>query len=222
MPGPKWPAARCSRRRRGVLRDGARDGAAARRGRSPGRRGGVRARHGASGGGRRGRVDRPGLPACRRWGAGDELEQARAAETAAARGLRVLVGYDLSRPVGAADLVSAVPHPGEIERLTADLMSRRPELAQLQAERRAAELDVRVARADAAGLDLQDRRRRGLGLVALAGHPGAHRLLGVPRGWPCRSSTGAVSRSRELQAGDRAAMAESARLAALRGFEQQF
>lgn len=66
-------------------------------------------------------------------------EQARSAETAAASALRILVGYDFTQPIGTADLVVSAPQPGEVDRLTADMVSRRPEFAQLQAERRAAE-----------------------------------------------------------------------------------
>ena len=152
----------------------------------------------------------------------DELEQARAAETAAASALRILVGYDFTQPIGTADLVGSVPQPGEVDRLTADMVSRRPEFAQLQAERRAAELGVKVARAE---------RRPGV-TYALDGGVDTDSLRPTPR----REHTGfsaslgvtvpifdwGASRSRELQARDRAAVAESVRIAALRAFEQQF
>jgi len=152
----------------------------------------------------------------------DELEQARAAETAASSGLRILVGYAFSQPIGTTDLVATLPRPGEIDRLTSDMISRRPEFAQLSAERRAAELGVRVARAE---------RRPGV-TYAIDGGVDAGSL----RPTPLREHSGfsatvgvtipiwdwGASRSRELQARDRAAIAESERLAALRTFEQQF
>jgi outer membrane protein TolC len=152
----------------------------------------------------------------------DELEQARAAETAAASGLRILVGYDFTQPIGTADLLGTVADPREIDRLTADMISRRPEFAQLQAERRAAELGVKVARAE----------RRPGATYAIDGGVDTDSL----RSTPFREHTGfsaslgvtipifdwGASRSRELQARDRAAIAESARLLALRTFEQQF
>ncbi|HEY3188218.1 MAG TPA: TolC family protein [Solirubrobacteraceae bacterium] len=152
----------------------------------------------------------------------DELEQARAAETAAASALRILVGYDFRQPIVTADLVVSVPQPGEIDRLTADMVSRRPEFAQLQAERRAAELGVKVARAERrpgvtyaldGGVDTDSLRQ-----TPLREHRGFSATLGVTVpiwDWGAR-------RSRELQARDRAAVAESARIAALRAFEQQF
>ena len=152
----------------------------------------------------------------------DELEQARAAETVAASVLRILVGYDFTQPIGTADLVGSVPQPGEVDRLTADMVSRRPEFAQLQAERRAAELGVKVARAERrpgvtyaldGGVDTDSLRP-----TPLREHTGFSASLGVTVpifDW-------GASRSRELQARDRAAVAESARIAALRAFEQQF
>ena len=152
----------------------------------------------------------------------DELEQARAAEIAAASALRILVGYTFAQPIGTTDLVAAPPLPGEIDRLTADMISRRPEFAQFSAERRAAELGVRVARAERrpgvtyaldGGVDTDSLRP-----TPLHEHAGFSATLGITipiYDW-------GASRSRELQARDRAAIAESARVAALRSFEQQF
>jgi outer membrane protein len=152
----------------------------------------------------------------------DELEQARAAETVAGSALRILVGYGFAQPIGTADLVGTVPRPGEIDRLTADMISRRPEFAQFSAERRAAELGVRVARAERrpgvtyaidGGVDTDSLRP-----TPLREHSGFSATLGVTIPiWDW-----GASRSRELQARDRAALAESARLVALRSFEQQF
>jgi outer membrane protein TolC len=152
----------------------------------------------------------------------DELEQARAAETAAASALRIVVGYEFTQPIGTADLLGSVPEPAAIERVTADMIARRPELGELQAERRAAELAVRVARAE---------RRPGV-TYALDGGVDTDSL----RPTPWREHTGfsatlgvtvpifdwGASRSRELQARDRAAIAQSSRLVSLRALEQQF
>src|SRR6185295_69524 len=46
----------------------------------------------------------------------DEVEQARAAETVAAGGLRVLVGYDFSTPIEVLDLNSELPDAASIDR----------------------------------------------------------------------------------------------------------
>jgi outer membrane protein TolC len=78
----------------------------------------------------------------------NELEQARATKIVAADALRVLVGYDFTQTIAATDLLMTMPESGEIERLTIDMISRRPELAQFEAERRAAEQDIKLARAE--------------------------------------------------------------------------
>jgi outer membrane protein TolC len=78
----------------------------------------------------------------------DELERARADEAVAADALRLLVGYDFARPIETTELSLGVPVDGEIERLTTNTISQRPEFAQFDAERRAAEQDVRLARAE--------------------------------------------------------------------------
>jgi outer membrane protein len=152
----------------------------------------------------------------------DELEQARAAETAAASALRILIGYTFAQPIGTADLVGTLPQPGEIDLLTADMISRRPEFAQMLAEHRAAELGVEVARSERrpgvtyaidGGVDTDSLRP-----TPLREHSGFSATVGVTIPiWDW-----GASRSRELQARDRAALAESARLVALRSFEQQF
>ncbi|HEX8923029.1 MAG TPA: TolC family protein, partial [Pyrinomonadaceae bacterium] len=48
----------------------------------------------------------------------DELERARANELVAADALRVVVGYDFSRPIATTDLVMLVPTDGEILRFS--------------------------------------------------------------------------------------------------------
>ncbi len=152
----------------------------------------------------------------------DELEQARGHETVAAGALRVLLGYDFRRPIATTDLVGSLPQPGEIDRLTVAMISGRPEVARFQAERRAAEQDVRVARAERrpgvvyridGGVDSDTLHSPGI-----REHSGFSATVGVTIplfDW-------GASRSRESQAIDRAAAAESARRIALRAFEQQF
>jgi outer membrane protein TolC len=78
----------------------------------------------------------------------DELEQAKAEETVNADALRFLIGYDFSRPVAVTDLLTQTPVNGEIDRYTETTIITRPEFAQFEAERRAAEQDVKIARAD--------------------------------------------------------------------------
>lgn len=152
----------------------------------------------------------------------DELEQARANEVVAADALRVLVGYDFARPIATTDLLVAMPEPGEIERFTAEVISTRPEIAQFDAERRAAKEDIKLARFErrpqityslSGGFDTDSLRP-----PRLLEHTGGAATIGVSVplfDW-------GASRSRVQQAQLRAQIAESSRTAAMRGFAQQF
>ncbi|HSQ20983.1 MAG TPA: TolC family protein, partial [Blastocatellia bacterium] len=78
----------------------------------------------------------------------DELDQTRVAETVAAGGLRVLVGYDFATPIEVLDLTSALPDTAAIDRFAASAISARPEFTQFDAQRRAADQDAKAARAE--------------------------------------------------------------------------
>jgi outer membrane protein TolC len=152
----------------------------------------------------------------------DELEQARANEVVAADALRVLVGYDFTTPIATTDLLVAMPDAGEIDRFTAEAIARRPELAQFEAERRAAQEDIKLARLDrrpqitytlSGGFDTDSIRP-----PRLKEHTGGSATIGVS----IPIFDGGVSRSRERQAQLRAQLAESTRIAAMRAFAQQF
>jgi outer membrane protein TolC len=78
----------------------------------------------------------------------DELEKARAGEAVAAGALRVLVGYDFSRPIASTDLALALPVASELQQFRPEDVSKRPEFKQLDQQLRAAREDVRIARAD--------------------------------------------------------------------------
>jgi outer membrane protein TolC len=152
----------------------------------------------------------------------DELERARANEVVAAGALRVLVGYDFLKPISTTDLTKAIPVDDEVNRLTADTISRRPEFAQFEAERRAAEQDIRLAKAErrpqlsysiSGGFDTDSLKP-----PVLKEHTGVSAAfnLSIPIfDW-------GASKSRERQARLRAELAESQRAQALRGFAQQF
>ncbi len=152
----------------------------------------------------------------------DELERARANESVAADALRVLVGYDSAKPITATDLEMSVPSAGEVLGFTADAISRRPEFAQFDAQRRAAEQDIRVARADRlpqlsyslnGGFDTDS-----LGFMRLKEHTGfsAAFSLTIPIfDW-------GATRSKERQAQVRLQITENERAQAIRGFTQQF
>jgi multidrug efflux system outer membrane protein len=150
------------------------------------------------------------------------MELARANETVAADGLRVLVGYDFTQAIAAMDLTLAAPEVGDIEGFTAEMISLRPEFSQFAAERRVAEQDIQLARADRrpsvtysinGGFDADSLRRS-----LIREHSGGSATVGISIpifDW-------GASRSRERQAALRAQVAESSRLAALRVFGQQF
>ncbi|MEK6407319.1 MAG: TolC family protein [Acidobacteriota bacterium] len=152
----------------------------------------------------------------------DELEQARVAEIVGAGGLRVLVGYDFARPLEIADLISALPDATEIDRFVASAISKRPEFAQLDAQRRASEQEVKAARAERlpqlsysinGGFDTQSLRPD-----PLHDHIGVLATVSVTIpifDW-------GASRSREQQARLHAQSVEAERNLAVRNFTQQF
>lgn len=152
----------------------------------------------------------------------DELEQARASEAAAADSLRVFVGYDFTAPVATTDLATVLPEAGEVERFAADAIAKRPEFAFFDAQRRAAEEDIKTARAERlpqltysifGGFNTDALRR-----TPLHDHTGvaATVSLTIPLfDW-------GASKSREQQARLRAQTLESTRTLAQRGFAQQF
>lgn len=152
----------------------------------------------------------------------DELERARTNEAVAADALRVLVGYDFTRPIATTDLVLQVPTDGEVMTFTSDTISRRPEFAQFDAQRRASLQDIRVARADRrpqlsysinGGFDTDSVKP-----IRLKEHTGVSAAinLSIPVfDW-------GASRSRERQAQLRLQITENERTQAIRGFTQQF
>jgi outer membrane protein TolC len=151
-----------------------------------------------------------------------ELEQARAAEEVAAAALRVFVGYEQARAIASADLSTLTPAPGEVERFTTDTIRRRPEFTQFEAQERAAQQDILVARADRrpqlsytlnGGFDTDSLRP-----PRLKEHTGVSAAvnLSIPIfDW-------GAAKSRERQARVRLQIAQNERTQAERGFAQQF
>lgn len=78
----------------------------------------------------------------------DELTQAQANESVAGDSFRVLVGFDFTTPIAAEDLLVQIPTDGEIERYAQTAIETRPEFAQFEAERLAAEQDIKIARGE--------------------------------------------------------------------------
>ena len=78
----------------------------------------------------------------------DEMEQALAAESAAVSSLKSFIGYGPDTPVVTTGLMKTDPVPDEVDRFTAAAIARRPELAQFEAERLAAEHEIKIARSE--------------------------------------------------------------------------
>jgi outer membrane protein TolC len=152
----------------------------------------------------------------------DALEKARGDEQIAAGALRVFVGYDFTQPIVTTDLALAIPNAAEYQQFKADDVARRPEVVQLEQQLRAAQQDIRVARADRLP-SLSYSINGGFDTDSLKGprlkeHTGASAAisLAIPIfDW-------GASRSRERQARFRVEAAENERTLALRGFTQQF
>src|SRR5437870_7479191 len=152
----------------------------------------------------------------------DELERARANEAISADALRVLVGYDFTRPIAVSDLATIIPVDSDTSRFTVDMISRRPEFAQIDAERRAAEQEARLARAErrpqlsyslSGGFDTDSLRP-----PRLKQHTGVSAAfnLSIPIfDW-------GASKSRERQANLRTQIADNERALSQRTFAQQF
>jgi outer membrane protein len=152
----------------------------------------------------------------------DELERARANEEVAAGSLRVLVGYEFTRPISATNLTLAVPIASELQQFNVDEISTRPEFAQFEAQLRAAKQEVKIARADRlpqlsysilGGFDTDSLRPPRL--KEHTGFSGAISLTIPIFDW-------GTSKSKEQQARLRAQVAKNERTMALRGFTQQF
>ncbi len=152
----------------------------------------------------------------------DELAQGLANEQIAAGALRVLVGYEFTRPILTTDLALAIPTDAEYRQFRSDDVSRRPEFTQLEQQLRAARQEIKVARADRLP-SLTYSINGGFDTDSIKGprlkeHSGvsAAMTLSIPIfDW-------GASRSRERQARLRAEVAENERTLALRGFTQQF
>lgn len=78
----------------------------------------------------------------------DELEQAKTEELVNAHALRFLIGYDFTTPIATTDLLTQMPNDSEIESYTETAINTRPEFAQFEADRRAAEQDVKIAKSE--------------------------------------------------------------------------
>jgi outer membrane protein TolC len=78
----------------------------------------------------------------------DELEQARAGELAAMNTLRVQTGIDFATPIDVTRIAQDLPTTTDFLNFTEEVIRQRPELSQLDFQRRAALDDARAAKGD--------------------------------------------------------------------------
>jgi outer membrane protein TolC len=150
----------------------------------------------------------------------DELEQARAAESAAMDLLRVLTGVDFATHIAQPLLTDDLPTVNDFQGYTEEQLKSRPELSQLESLKRAALEDARIARRELwpevsynlnGGFDAADFR-------PLSRYSGAQAIisLNIPVfNW-------GASRSRETQAKLRAESLDLQRESALQQLRQEF
>lgn len=152
----------------------------------------------------------------------DELQKTRAAEQIAAASLRVLIGYDFSRPLAPTDLALTVPVDADIQDFKSGDVLRRPEFTQLDQQLRAAQQEIKIARADRLP-SLSYSINGGFDTDSLHG-PRLKEHTGVSAGisFSIPIFDWGASRSREKQARLRAEVAENERILAQRGFTQEF
>ena len=152
----------------------------------------------------------------------DELEKARVSEEVAAGSLRVLVGYDFTRPISTTDLSLASLPDSEYQQFRSEDIAKRPDFTVLDQQLRAATQEIKIARADRLPA-LTYSLNGGFDTDSITGprlkeHTGvsAAVTLTVPIfDW-------GATRSRERQARLRVQVAESQRSVAVRGFTQEF
>ncbi len=152
----------------------------------------------------------------------NELEQARASESANGDALRAFIGYDFTTPIATEDLLTQIPQIGEIDNLAQTATNTRPEFAQFEADIKAAEQDARIARSERRpqatyslnGGFVSDSLRP----ANLRDHLGASAQIGVSL--PIFDK--GASRSRETQARLRIQQTQNSRALAERQFAQAF
>ena len=152
----------------------------------------------------------------------DELAQAMVNEIVNADTLRFLTGKPELEPIAAVDLLTNMPADDEIERYTEAAISTRPEFAQFEADRRAADQDAAAARAErrpqltysVSGGFITDSLRP----LPVRDHTGVQANVGVSIPLFDRGA----SRSRETQAKLKLQQVENTKLLSERQFFQAF
>ena len=152
----------------------------------------------------------------------DELEQANADESVSADVLRFLVGQNFTEAIAAEDLLTQIPVDDEIQRFAEAAIRTRPEFAQFEADKRAAEFDVNIARS---GRRPQITYSISSGLITDSfrlGHIKDHAGIQATIGFTIPIFDWGANRSRETQSRLKLQVAENARSIAERQFTQVF
>jgi outer membrane protein len=152
----------------------------------------------------------------------DELALAQTEETVAADALKFLVGYDFNTPIAVEELLIQLPQDDEINRYTETAIASRPEFAQLEADKKAAEQDVKIAQSErkpqltysVSGGFISDSLRPN----RIGNSTGVQANVGVTIPLFDRGA----SKSRETQAKLRIQQTENNKILAERQFVQQF
>ncbi len=152
----------------------------------------------------------------------DELAQVQTDETVAADALRFLIGYDFTQNIAAEDLLTQMPNAGEVELYTETAIKTRPEFAQFEADRQAAQLDVTIAHSERRP---QFNYSVSTGFISDSLAPnniknGLGAQVSVGLNFPLFDK--GASRSRETQARLRLQQTENTRVLAQRQFVQAF
>ncbi|MEO8042422.1 MAG: TolC family protein, partial [Acidobacteriota bacterium] len=146
----------------------------------------------------------------------------QAEESAAEYTLQILIGNAPNEEVATEDLLTKIPVPNEIQLFSDSAIGTRPEFAQFEAAQRAAELDVRVAKADRRP---QFTYSISSGFITDSLAPGPiknHAGLQAVAGITIPIFDWGASRSRETQARLRVQLATNSRLIAERQFVLAF
>jgi outer membrane protein TolC len=136
--------------------------------------------------------------------------------------LRILVGYEFSRPITTSDLALALPNDSDLAQFKPEDVSHRPEFIQLEQQLLAARQDVKIARADRLP-SLSYSINGGFDTDSLT-QPRFHQHTGASAAisFSIPIFDWGASRSRQEQARLRAQVVENERTLAQRGFTQQF
>lgn len=152
----------------------------------------------------------------------DELEQAIAAEAAAQDALRVLIGYDSGATLSVVDLATTLPQAGEIDGFAVEMINQRPEFTFFDAQRRALENEVKLARSERLP-QLTYALSGGFASDALRASPlKLHSGVLATVGLTIPIFDWGISKSHERQAQFRLQSFESSRKVAILGLNQQF